>query len=72
MILSLSSVIRVELLSKKMEIIVAADGQLQANLGAGDAVTIQRSRRKVHLLHPNDTSFFETIRQKLHWRGSTV
>ncbi len=71
-ILSLSSVIRVELLSKKMEIIVAADGQLQANLGAGDAVTIQRSRRKVHLLHPNDTSFFETIRQKLHWRGSTV
>ncbi|HUD48370.1 MAG TPA: NAD(+)/NADH kinase [Candidatus Baltobacteraceae bacterium] len=71
-ILSLSSVIRVELLSKKMETIVAADGQLQANLCAGDALTIRRSRRKVHLLHPGDTSFFETIRQKLHWRGSSV
>jgi NAD+ kinase len=71
-IVSLNSVIRVESLSKQMEIIVAADGQLQASLGAGDAVTIRRSRRKVHLLHPGDTSFFETIRQKLHWRGSSV
>jgi NAD+ kinase len=71
-ILSLSSVIRIELLSKQMETIVAADGQLQASLGAGDTVTIRRSRRKVHLLHPGETSFFETIRQKLHWRGSSV
>ena len=71
-ILSLSSVIRVELLSKGMETIVAADGQLQASLGAGDAVTIRRSRRRVRLLHPKETSFFETIRQKLHWRGSSV
>ena len=71
-ILSLSSVIRIELLSKQMETIVAADGQLQASLGAGDTVTIRRSRGKVHLLHPGETSFFETIRQKLHWRGSSV
>jgi NAD+ kinase len=71
-ILSLSSVIRVELLSKGMETIVAADGQLQASLGAGDAVTIRRSRRKVHLLHPGEMSFFATLRQKLHWRGSSV
>jgi NAD+ kinase len=71
-ILSLKSVIRVELSSKGMDTIIAADGQLQANLGAGDAVTIRRSRRKVNLLHLGDTSFFETIRQKLHWRGSSV
>ena len=71
-ILSLSSVIRVQLLSREMEAIVAADGQLQANLAAGDAVTIRRSRRKVHLLHLGNTSFFQTIRQKLHWRGSSV
>jgi NAD kinase len=55
-----------------MDTIVAADGQLQANLAAGDSITIRRSRRKVHLLHPGETSFFETIRQKLHWRGSSV
>jgi NAD+ kinase len=71
-ILSLRSVIRVELVSKEMETIIAADGQLLANMAAGDSVTIRRSRRKVRLLHPGETSFFETIRQKLHWRGSTV
>jgi NAD+ kinase len=71
-IVSLSSAIRVELSSKGMDTIVAADGQLQANLAAGDSITIRRSRRKVHLLHPGETSFFETIRQKLHWRGSSV
>jgi NAD+ kinase len=71
-ILSLKSVIRVELVSRDMETIVAADGQLLANMKAGDSVTIRRSRRKVRLLHPGDTSFFETIRQKLHWRGSSV
>jgi NAD+ kinase len=71
-ILSLRSVIRVELVSKEMETIMAADGQLLANMAAGDSVTIRRSRRKVRLLHPGETSFFETIRQKLHWRGSTV
>jgi NAD+ kinase len=71
-ILSLSSVIRVEVSGKEMETIVAADGQLQAKLAAGDVVTVRRSRRKVRLLHLGETSFFATIRQKLHWRGSAV
>jgi NAD+ kinase len=71
-IISSSSVVRVELFSKGMETIVAADGQLLANLTAGDAVTIRRSPRRVRLLHLGDMSFFETIRQKLHWRGSSV
>jgi NAD+ kinase len=71
-ILSLRSVIRVELVSQDIETIIAADGQLLANMKAGDSVTIRRSRQKVRLLHPGDTSFFETIRQKLHWRGSSV
>jgi NAD+ kinase len=71
-IISLSSVVRIELFSKAMETIVAADGQLQANLTAGDVVTIRRSRQRVRLLHLGDNSFFETIRQKLHWRGSSV
>jgi NAD+ kinase len=71
-IINLSSVVRVELFSKGMETIVAADGQLLANLTAGDAVTIRRSRRRVRLLHLGEMSFFETIRQKLHWRGSSV
>jgi NAD+ kinase len=71
-IISLSSVVRVELFSREMDTIVAADGQIQANLAAGDAVTIRRSRRRVRLLHLDDTSFFETVRQKLRWSGSSV
>lgn len=71
-ILSLDSTVRVELLSKGMETIVAADGQIEAHLSAGEQITIRRSRRRVRLLHPGESSFFETIRQKLHWRGSSV
>lgn len=71
-IVALDSVVRVVLISKEMETIVAADGQIEAQLGAGESITIRRSRRKVRLLHPGENSFFETIRQKLHWRGSSV
>jgi len=67
-----SSVVRVKLLSKEMETIIAADGQIQANLAVGDTVTIRRSRRVARLLHPGETTFFDTVRQKLHWRGSSV
>ena len=63
---------RVKLLSEHMETIVAADGQIQATLGAGDLVTIHRARRAVNLLHLGGWSFFGTVRRKLHWSGSAV
>jgi len=71
-IVGLDCVVRVTLLSKEMQTIVAADGQIQAGLAAGDTVTIRRSRKTARLLHPGEPSFFETVRQKLHWRGSSV
>ncbi len=71
-VISSSSVVSVTLLSKEMETIMAADGQIQANLEAGDSVIIRRSRRATRLLHPGETTFFDTVRQKLHWRGSSV
>jgi NAD+ kinase len=71
-VISSSSVVRVKLLTKAMETIMAADGQIQASLEAGDTVTIRRSRRVARLLNPGETSFFETVREKLHWRGSSV
>jgi NAD+ kinase len=71
-VISLESVVRVKLLSKDMETIIAADGQIQASLVPGETVTIRRSRRIARLLHPGEVSFFETVRQKLHWRGSSV
>jgi NAD+ kinase len=71
-VISSNSVVSVKLLSREMETIIAADGEIQASLSAEDTVTIRRSRRAARLLLPGDTSFFETVRQKLHWRGSSV
>jgi NAD+ kinase len=71
-IISSSSTVRVKLLSRQMETIIAADGQIQAKLGANDAITIRRSRRSAKLLHLGDSSFFAAVRQKLHWSGSSV
>jgi NAD+ kinase len=71
-IVNSSATVEVRVLSEQLEIIVAADGQMQANLDCGDVVTIRRARRPVHLLHLGGWSFFDTVRQKLHWSGSSV
>jgi NAD+ kinase len=71
-IISSNSAVRVKLLSRRLETIISADGQLQATLGAGDAITIRRSRRSARLLHLGDSSFFAAVRQKLRWSGSSV
>ncbi|MDB6056797.1 MAG: ppnK [Verrucomicrobiales bacterium] len=72
LVVSLDSTIKVKLVTENVETIVAADGHLETSLGVGDVVTIRRSSRIVNLLHPGGTSFFETIRRKLHWSGSAV
>ena len=71
-IIDSGSAVRVKLLSRRLETIISADGQLQAKLGADDAVTIRRSRYAARLLHLRDTSFFAAVRQKLRWSGSSV
>ena len=71
-IVSLDSVVRVRILSRRVETILSADGQVQTQLSAGDSVEIRRSQRCVRLLRLAGTSFFETLRQKLHWSGSNV
>lgn len=71
-IISSNSTICVKVISKKVETTVTADGQAQADLKAGDVITIRKSRRAAHLLHPGGSSFFETLRRKLHWSGSNV
>ncbi len=71
-IVSSSAVIQVKVISEKVETSATADGQVQVDLLAGDVITIRRSRRAAHLLHPGGSSFFDTLRQKLHWSGSNV
>ena len=70
-IVGLDSVVEVKVLSEKMEIIVAADGQMCGRLDFGDTVTV-RQDGAANLVHMGGWSFFETVRRKLHWSGSSV
>jgi NAD+ kinase len=53
-------------------VILSADGNVVSELGAGDEIVIRRSRRTVRLMHLKDSSFYETLRVKLHWRGANL
>lgn len=43
------------------------DGQQHFDLMEGDHVWITRATRPVTLLHPHSYSYYDTLRQKLHW-----
>ena len=70
LILPLASTISVRAASPAPAIILSADGQVAAELGAGDEVTVRRSRGRVRLMQLADNSFWEALRRKLHWRGA--
>ncbi len=69
-ILPLSSTLQVKAAIPLPATILSADGQVVAEIDAGDIITIRRSRRAVRLVHLADGSFLEALRRKLHWRGT--
>jgi NAD+ kinase len=71
-ILPLASIIRVKATNPAPATILSVDGQVAAGLDAGNTLTIRRSRRAVRLMHLADSSFLETLRRKLQWRGAYV
>ena len=72
LILPLTATISVKIINPKPATILSADGQVVSELAAGDQITIRRSRRTVRLMHLRGSSFCETLRCKLHWRGATL
>jgi NAD+ kinase len=72
LILPLTATIEVEVMSPKPATILSADGQVVCELAAGDRLKVRRARRTVRLTHLADSSFCETLRRKLHWRGATL
>ena len=72
LIVPLTATIRVKAISPKPSTVLSADGQTAAELSAGDVVTIRRSHRNVRLMQLAESSFFGTLRQKLHWRGAYI
>lgn len=69
-IVSLNSNISVRVVSPKPETMLSADGQGVTQMAAGDNVTIRRSRHHTSLVRLDGSSFFETLRCKLHWSGA--
>ena len=71
-IVDLRSTVQVKVINQRPETILSADGQNESALLAGDVLTVRRSRHSVYLVHLTGTSFFETLRRKLHWSGSNL
>jgi len=71
-ILPLGSTIRVRALNPAPATLLSVDGEVMAELDAGDEVAIRRSRSVLRLVTLSGNSFMETLRQKLQWRGAYV
>lgn len=71
-IVRLDARLEVRLLSERVETFLAADGLTCARLEAGDTITVRRSRHGAHLVRLPGSDFFDTLRQKLNWSGSTI
>lgn len=60
-------VLRPHLDGMPTDIVATFDGQFGAPLQTGDAVTIRRADRVLHLLRTTTRTHFEMLREKLHW-----
>lgn len=72
LILNHNARIEVRVLTPRPTAILSADGEGITELVAGDHVLVRRSRHTIRLMHLEGSSFFEALRSKLHWRGTTL
>ncbi len=72
LILPLSATIDVTVISPRPATILSADGQVVCELNMADRIRVRRSRQAVRLMQLAGSSFCETLRRKLHWRGASV
>jgi NAD+ kinase len=71
-IVGLNSRIQVKIISPHPATMLSADGQRLSDLAASDLLTICRSGHSIRLVRLKGSSFFETLRGKLHWSGANV
>jgi NAD+ kinase len=69
-IVDIDAIVTVRVRSEKLATYLTADGQVAVKLRVGDEVRISRAAEEVRLLQLGGSSFFRTLQQKLHWRGS--
>ncbi|MDR3492066.1 MAG: NAD(+) kinase [Gammaproteobacteria bacterium] len=46
---------------------LTCDGQAYITTPANSRITIQKKTKQLHLIHPLDYNYYETLRSKLHW-----
>ncbi len=46
---------------------LACDGQTYTSIPLGSQITIKKNAQQLHLVHPQDYDYYETLRSKLHW-----
>lgn len=46
---------------------ISFDGQCQLALEEGDCIKVEHAKETVNLLHPTEYSYYEMLRNKLHW-----
>jgi NAD+ kinase len=67
-----TAVIQIEMgKASEEKVILTFDGQVGFDLYHGDKVVIQESKEKIRLLRPPDHSYFNILRTKLMWGGTT-
>ncbi len=70
LILPLTSRIEAKVLEPKPATMISADGNIVTECSASDLITIRRAAKTVRLMHLAGSSFCDTLRRKLHWRGA--
>ncbi len=71
LVLSNSAEITIEVVSGR-DASANFDMQSMASLLQGDRIVVTQSQHKVCFLHPQGWSYFDTLRQKMHWNEGAV
>ncbi|MBL7170508.1 MAG: NAD(+)/NADH kinase [Candidatus Omnitrophica bacterium] len=63
--------ITIELDREKVEVSLTVDGQIWKSLAQGQKVKIKMAKNVVRLITNPEKSYFEVLRRKLNWKGTT-
>ena len=71
-IVSMASIIEVTILSKDVDTVLTADGQIQVEGAPNDRIRIHAEQDQVTFLNTPNNPFFSILRQKMQWSGSNL
>jgi NAD+ kinase len=72
LVVSDRSVVRVRVVRASKKLLLSVDGQEEYAVEQGDSIEVNRSPHAIRFVHLPGYSYFSVLRQKLHWRGSSV